>query len=115
MKSPRQPKQHQPDGTVQTSVAEAAARTLIIDESGIFIVPANRTVHGPRMEWGKRQWVRGAIIAIGIPSPESMTSATVSKLHRKVEALLAKDPNYKLGTVHRRTVANELKELQHTS
>jgi hypothetical protein len=90
----------------------------LVEGRDFFIVPPNRTIHGPRMEWGKRQFVRGAIIAIGVPSPESMTAATVSKLWKRVKRLLAENPDYKnaeFGFVSRRTVDNELKKLQRTS
>jgi hypothetical protein len=90
----------------------------LVEGRDFFIVPPNRTRHGPLMKWGKRQFVRGAIIAIGIPAPENMTYATVSKLWQKVKKLLRENPDFKaaeLGPVSRRTVANELKKLQRTS
>jgi hypothetical protein len=90
----------------------------IVEGRDFFIVPPNRTRHGPRMKWGKRQFVWGAIIAIGIPAPANTTYTTVSKLWKKVERLLAKNSDFKaarLGTIDRRTVANELKKLQRST
>ena len=90
----------------------------IVEGRDFFIVPPNRTRHGPRMEWGKRQFVWGALIAIGIPTPADTTYQTVSSLWKKVNRLLAKNSDFKaaeLGDIDRRTVANELKKLQRTS
>jgi hypothetical protein len=102
----------------QPAEASGSVRPPIIDESAMFVVPANRTRHGPRMDWGKRQFVRGAIIAIGIPSSTAHDPHAVTKLWRQVKALLATNPDFvaaELGTIGRRTVANELKKLQRTS
>jgi len=96
----------------------SAKPVTIVEGRDFFVVPSNRTRHGPRMVWGKRQFVRGALIAIGIPSPKNTTHATVSKLWRKVKKPLAEDSDFvaaELGSVSRRTVANELKKLQRIS
>jgi len=92
----------------------------LVEGRDFFIVPPNRTRRKDRpwKEWGKRQFVWGAIIAIGVPSSESTTAATVSRLWKRVNKLLAENPDYKaaeLGPVSRRTVDNELKKLQGTS
>jgi hypothetical protein len=97
------------------SLRKPSARPLVADDAKVFEVPANKTRHGPRMKWGKRQFVRGEIIAIGVPSPATTTRETVSRLWRKVKTRLARNPAYlsaRLGEVSRRTVANELKKLQ---
>jgi hypothetical protein len=94
---------------------KAPARLLVADDAKVFVNDASKTRHGPRMKLGKRQFVRGEIIAIGVPSPANTTHETVSRLWREVKTRLARNPAYlsaNLGEVSRRTVANELKKLQ---
>jgi hypothetical protein len=91
------------------------ARPMVADDTKVFVNPASKTVHGPRLKRGKGQFVREALIEIGVPSPISMTPKTVTRLWEMVKALLAKNPDYvaaKFGPVHRRTVADNLKKLQ---
>ena len=116
---PRKARRHQGAAFLGKEDPEKPATRLAADA---VVIPANRTRHGPRTAWGKRQFVQGAILAIGVPSPAIMTRAMVSKLYRKVKTLLANNPDFEAAGfdtvgdfVSRRTVANELKKLQRTS
>jgi hypothetical protein len=91
-------------------------RPVIINESAIDVVPASWTRHGPRMKLGKRQFVRGTILALPGGIPPFGTNTT--KVVNRVRKLLAANPDFMasgLGEIKPRTIVNELRKLQRTS
>jgi hypothetical protein len=106
---PRQ--QAQPLRDPAEGAAQVAGTSHI--KSNAYVIRASRTKHGPRPEWGQRQYAQAAIAnrwPDGIP-----TGVIHSELHRWVKDWLSKNPDYcaaPRGPLTRPTVIRALRDLR---